>query len=68
MHDGRFNSLEAVLNHYATGVKDNPSLDPALKKDGQVGIALTKQEQQDIIAFLQTLTDYQYLSDRRFLP
>ncbi len=68
MHDGRFNSLEAVLNHYATGVKDNPALDPALKKDGQIGIALTKQEQQDIIAFLQTLTDYQYLSDRRFLP
>ncbi|RIV24968.1 cytochrome-c peroxidase [Fibrisoma montanum] len=68
MHDGRFSSLEAVLNHYASGVKDNAALDPVLKQNGQVGIALTKQDQQDIIAFLRTLTDQQFVTDRQFKP
>lgn len=68
MHDGRLASLEAVLNHYATGVKDSPALDPVLKTGGQTGISLTKPEQQDIIAFLRTLTDRQFTTDRRFQP
>ncbi len=66
MHDGRFGSLEAVLNHYANGVADSPTLDPLLKPDGQLGIALTAAEKIALIAFLKTLTDYDYLSDRRF--
>jgi cytochrome c peroxidase len=68
MHDGRFATLDAVLNHYATGVNDNPALDPLLKTGTKLGLPLTKQEQQDIIAFLYTLTDYQFISDRRFKP
>ena len=68
MHDGRFASLEKVLQHYASGVVDNPALDPLLKQNATPGIALSTQDQQDIIAFLQTLTDFEYLRDPRFAP
>lgn len=63
MHDGRFLTLEQVLNHYATGITNSPTLDPALKS----GLNLSKQDQNDLIAFLRTLTDYDFLADRRFL-
>ncbi|WP_128547973.1 cytochrome-c peroxidase [Larkinella soli] len=68
MHDGRFQTLEQVLNHYVNGVTDSPQLDPLLKKSGSAGLPLTRQQQQDLIAFLRTLTDYEFLSDRRFQP
>ncbi|WP_080238485.1 cytochrome-c peroxidase [Spirosoma rigui] len=68
MHDGRFLTLEQVLNHYATGVQDVPELDPALRTDGKPGIPLTDTEKKQIIAFLRTLTDFDYVSDRRFGP
>ncbi|WP_149207766.1 cytochrome-c peroxidase [Flavobacterium johnsoniae] len=66
MHDGRFGTLEAVLNHYESGIVDSPTLDPLLKKDGKLGIALSQSEKKQIIAFLKTLTDTQYLTDKRF--
>jgi len=66
MHDGRFGTLEAVLNHYGSGVQDSPTLDPILKSDGNLGIAISATEKTQLIAFLKTLTDYQYLSDSRF--
>ena len=68
MHDGRLASLESVLNHYATGVQDNTSLDALLKKGVQPGLPLSKQDQKDIISFLYTLTDNTFLTDRRFKP
>ena len=68
MHDGRLANLESVLNHYATGVQDNTSLDPLLKKGAQPGLSLSKQDQKDIISFLYTLTDNAFLTDRRFKP
>src|SRR5690606_38708181 len=57
MHDGRLLSLEAVLSHYSSGIVDNPRLDPILKQNGVIGIPLNDSEKQDLIAFLQTLTD-----------
>ncbi|KAB7731455.1 c-type cytochrome [Rudanella paleaurantiibacter] len=63
MHDGRFWTLEQVLTHYAGGITDSPTLDPALK----AGFTLSRQEQTDLIAFLRTLTDTEFLSDRRFI-
>lgn len=68
MHDGRFQTLEQVLEHYINDVQDTPQLDPLLKKNGKGGIALTPDEKSDILAFLRTLTDYDFLSDRRFQP
>ncbi len=66
MHDGRFYSLAAVLNQYATNVQPTENLDPLLKQNGRLGIALTADEKTQIIAFLKTLTDEQFLRDSRF--
>ncbi len=66
MHDGRFSSLDAVLNHYSNGVVNSPTLDASLNNSGTLGIPLTSSEKAKIIAFLKTLTDNQYLTDTRF--
>ena len=66
MHDGRFATLEQVVNHYRTGVKDNPTLDPSLKKNGQLGIALTDTEKKQVVAFLKILTDDTFINNRAF--
>ncbi|MGV3561070.1 cytochrome-c peroxidase [Larkinella arboricola] len=68
MHDGRFLTLEQVLEHYINDVQDTPQLDPLLKKNGKPGIPLTPNEKSDIIAFLRTLTDYEFLENRKFQP
>ena len=66
MHDGRFSTLEAVLNHYQNGVVHMTTLDPILNVNGNLGIPLTTAEKSKIIAFLKTLTDNQFLTDPRF--
>ncbi|MFP9118951.1 cytochrome-c peroxidase [Flavobacterium sp. RNTU_13] len=67
MHDGRFGTLQSVLNYYATGVSDSPTLDPLLRHaDGTRGIALTEDEKTAIIAFLNTLTDETFITDKSF--
>lgn len=66
MHDGRFLTLDAVLNHYASGVIDTGTLDPSLQQNGSLGISLTSVQKSKLIAFLKTLTDYQFLTDKRF--
>ena len=66
MHDGRFFTLEAVLNHYSSGVTHTQNLDPSLDNNGTLGIPLTTEEKTKIIAFLKTLTDNDFLNDSRF--
>lgn len=66
MHDGRYGNLESVLNHYSSGIVNSPTLDPLLKQNGVLGISLSKSEKTQIIAFFKTLTDNQYLTDKRF--
>lgn len=57
MHDGRFTTLEQVVEHYSTGVQRSPTLDPNLAKHPEDGLHLTAQEKADLVAFLKTLTD-----------
>ncbi|SHI65009.1 cytochrome c peroxidase [Pseudozobellia thermophila] len=66
MHDGRFGTLMAVLDFYDSGVVDSSTLDPLLKQEERLGIALSLSEKEAIIAFLNTLTDNTYLNDERF--
>lgn len=66
MHDGRFGSLESVLNFYQNGVQDSPTLDPLLKTDEGLGISLIETEKLALIAFLNTLTDQEFINDERF--
>jgi len=62
MHDGRFETLEEVVEHYTEGVKDHPSLDWTLTRK----IHLTDDEKIMLIDFLNTLTDYELISDSKF--
>lgn len=58
MHDGRFATLEQVIEHYNSGVKTTATLDPILSKPNHLyGLQLTLQEKIDLISFLNTLTD-----------
>ncbi|WP_395748567.1 MbnP family protein [Prosthecobacter sp.] len=57
MHDGRFATLEDVVEHYSRGVKQTSTLDANLAKHPEEGIQLTAQEKADLVAFLKTLTD-----------
>ncbi len=67
MHDGRFKTLEQVLEHYASGVQESPTLDHLLRQpDGKLGIPLSADEKRKIIAFLGTLRDEAFLRDPRF--
>ncbi|MFL1011158.1 cytochrome-c peroxidase [Flavisericum labens] len=68
MHDGRFGSLEAVLDFYSFGMTENGGeVDPILRReDGRLGIELSEHDKKAIIAFLKTLTDYEFLNDERF--
>lgn len=67
MHDGRFYTLQVVLEHYTNEVKDMPTLDPLLRSaNGRTGIQLTQNEKEAIIAFINTLNDKTILRDRRF--
>jgi cytochrome c peroxidase len=67
MHDGRFATLEAVLDFYDSGMTDNGNVDASLKRaDGSFGISLSAYEKESIVAFLKTLTDNEFLNDKRF--
>ena len=59
MHDGRLFNLEQVLAFKSNGIQDSPTLDPSLKN----GLNLSKEEQQAIIAFLKTLSDYTFIGN-----
>jgi cytochrome c peroxidase len=58
MHDGRFSTLEQVVEHYNTGMKNSATIDPALIYPlNNGGLLLSSQDLQDLVAFLKTLTD-----------
>ena len=65
MHDGRFKTLDEVLEHYNSGFKvtsQNLAADIALAKKGRLSI----EEKQQIIAFLKTLTDTEFINNPNF--
>jgi cytochrome c peroxidase len=57
MHDGRFMTVQQVLNHYRFGVQRSSTLDPTL----QNGIALTEPQTNDLLEFLKTLSDSSFI-------
>lgn len=59
MHDGRFKTIRQVLRHYTSGISQTDSVSPELKN----GVHLTADEQTDLLAFLQTLSDRSFLFD-----
>lgn len=59
MHDGRFNTLEEVVEHYNSGIQSHPTLSPALTdpNGNPVQLNFTNSEKAALVAFLKTLTD-----------
>lgn len=59
MHDGRFSSLEEVVEHYNSGIQSHPTLSPALTdaNNNPVRLNFTDDEKAALVAFLKTLTD-----------
>jgi cytochrome c peroxidase len=67
MHDGRFATLEEVVAHYSTGVKNHPNLHKNLKVGNQArNLNLDQSEKNALVAFLKTLTDTETLALERF--
>lgn len=61
MHDGRFATLEAVLDHYSSGGKNHPNKDIRVQP-----LHFTASEKAALLGFLKTLTDYAFLTDPKF--
>lgn len=65
MHDGRFETLEEVIEHYNSGGHPSETIDPFMKFS-EGGLNLSEQDKQDLIAFLKTLDDPEFISDTSF--
>lgn len=67
MHDGRFATIEEVLQHYASGVRYSATVDPlVLQNAGMPGISMSEDEKRSIITFLKTLSDSSFIRNRQF--
>lgn len=68
MHDGRFATLEQVIEHYSSGVRNHPNLSPQLKlPNGQPRLLnLTAEDKAALAAFLKTLTDRTVATDIKY--
>ena len=62
MHDGRFETLKDVITHYNSGVTHSITLAENLKNN----LELTHKEEVDLLVFLRTLTDIEFLFNNRF--
>lgn len=66
MHDGRFATLEEVVDHYNEGIKESSTVDPTVLNTKDTGLFLDDQDKEDLINFMHTLTDYTYLRNREY--
>lgn len=67
MHDGRFSTLEKVIEHYNSGVQNSADLDGRLRQgNGVRRLNLTDAEKQALVNFLRTLTDEEFIFDEKF--
>ena len=68
MHDGRFDTLEQVIDHYSEGIEDHPNLAEVLRDaEGKpVKLNFSPADKAALVAFLNTLTDTVFLTDPKF--
>lgn len=65
MHDGRFQTLEEVIDHYNSGGHPSSTVDPFMKYT-QGGLQLTPEKKQQLLAFLHMLTDMDFVNNPAF--
>ena len=63
MHDGRFSTLDEVIDFYSDSVKNSPTISPLMHHVMQGGVRLTEEEKSQLKAFLNTLTDETFLTN-----
>jgi len=61
-HDGRYNLTRGMIQHYRSTVQQSPTLDPLLTN----GIPLSTADENNLVAFLSTLSDSAFLNNPRF--
>lgn len=63
MHDGKMATLKDVVAHYNTGGKNNPQKSKLIQP-----LHLTDEEQQQLVAFLESLTDHEFITNQKLKP
>lgn len=66
MHDGRFATLDDVLEFYSTGIKKSATIDSKIRDVHQGGMHLSTTEKQNIKAFLLTLSDTNFVENKAY--
>ena len=67
MHDGRFKTLEEVVDHYNSGLKNSSTVDPTLLYPiNSGGLQLSNEDKRDLVSFLKTLTDEVLLTNHEY--
>ncbi|MEM6291993.1 MAG: cytochrome c peroxidase [Myxococcota bacterium] len=67
MHDGRFDTLEQIIEHYDNGVQAGPNTDPRIMPGGvPQNLGLSDAQKAAIVAFMETLTDQALQDDPKF--
>ncbi|QTD36485.1 cytochrome-c peroxidase [Polaribacter batillariae] len=66
MHDGRFATLDEVINHYSEGLQKSSTIDPLMKKVNQGGVNLSTKDKADLKAFLLSLSDEEFVNNTNF--
>ncbi len=68
MHDGRFATLDDVIEHYSTGIHQSTTIDPLIEFASQGGVQLDPDQRLLLKAFLKTLTDQEFVTNPNFQP
>ncbi|WP_245901695.1 cytochrome-c peroxidase [Chitinophaga ginsengisoli] len=68
MHDGRYLTVAAVLNHYTDLMELTPGLDSLFIREGRPGLTMTQEDKIKLMAFLKTLNDIQFVRDPLLSP
>ncbi len=66
MHDGRFATLEEVIEFYSHGLKQSPYVNPLMHHINDGGVQLTPQEKEDLLNFIKTLRDDDFMTNPKF--
>ncbi|MDF1695824.1 MAG: cytochrome c peroxidase [Saprospiraceae bacterium] len=67
MHDGRFETLEEVIEHYSTGIVNHPNLHNFLKNGNSAQkFNFTTENKRDLVEYLKTLTDDVFIADVKY--
>ena len=66
MHDGRFATLEEVIDHYSEGLQNSSTVDPLMKKVAQGGVQLNPTEKANLKAFLLSLSDFSFINNPEY--